>query len=167
MYPRAKIYKLTCEDGHYYYGSSCNELRVRFQQHKQDSRKHPTRHCYSHIITLGWDKVKIVLVEEFPCESKLELRKREDSFIRPCLSDPFCLNRDRAYASDEDNREWFRTNRNWELKKKSDEESYQRRKDALLAPYTCECGRVVTSCGKLRHERTALHLRSISRLRGA
>ena len=83
-----KIYKLECSDGSFYIGSTINELRVRFSGHKTDSKKCNSR-VYSHINDLGWNEVKIVLIEEFSCNSKLELLKKEDEYIQRELENKF------------------------------------------------------------------------------
>lgn len=157
MYQHAKIYKLLCDDGHYYYGSSCNELRVRFQQHKEDSKKNPYQKVYSHINELGWDKVSIVLVEEYPCETKSQLRQREDWYIRPSITDALCLNQRKSHWNEEDEREYYKSGRDLERKKVTDKIGYERRKENLLSQYTCECGATLARCGRPRHERTQRH----------
>jgi predicted GIY-YIG superfamily endonuclease len=90
-YKNGKVYKLQCEDGHYYIGSTATELRKRFCNHKTKSKVRNSR-VYQHINALGWDKVRIVLVEDFPCESKEHLVRKEDEYIRACRDDPMCLN---------------------------------------------------------------------------
>jgi hypothetical protein len=103
-YEKAKIYKLECEDGHYYYGSTINELRVRLSGHKDAATFRPYR-VYQHINELGWDKVKIVLVEAFPCTDRDELNRKENEYISSHKSDPFCLNTICAFVSDEEREE--------------------------------------------------------------
>lgn len=103
-YAQGKIYKLQCDDGHFYIGSTATELRFRFNRHKHDSKVIDSR-AYQHIKTIGWNRVRIVLVEEFPCESKLHLRRREDELIRASMSDPFCLNMRVALQQDGEHNE--------------------------------------------------------------
>ena len=100
-YEKAKIYQLVCEDGHYYYGSTINELRVRLGEHKYASRKHPYR-VYNHINGVGWDTVKIVLVECFSCENRQELNKKENEYISANKSDPLCLNNNLAFLTEDE-----------------------------------------------------------------
>ena len=61
-YNTGKIYKLLCDDDHYYYGSTITTLINRFYNHKSSS-KLMTSKLYKHINNIGWDKVKILLVE--------------------------------------------------------------------------------------------------------
>jgi hypothetical protein len=100
-YDNAKIYQLVCEDGHYYYGSTINELRVRLGGHKKASLTQPYR-VYKHINCVGWETVKIVLVECFPCENRQELNKKENEYISANKSDPMCLNNNLAFLTEEE-----------------------------------------------------------------
>ena len=43
--------------------------------------KQPERKVYKHLVEIGWDEVKIILIESFPCENKMELEKRERYYI--------------------------------------------------------------------------------------
>jgi len=86
-----KIYKLQCNTGHYYYGSTVQSLRQRLSGHKYDSKRYKY-HVYDFINTIGWDNVAIVLVENHKCDTKQDLLLRECELIRPSLDDPMCLN---------------------------------------------------------------------------
>jgi hypothetical protein len=99
-YDRSKIYKLACDDGHYYYGSTIAELKSRLHGHK-DSSKTMTSRVYTHINSIGWDRVQIELVEEFSCANRTEIRMKENEYIATSKDDPLCLNTLPSYASDE------------------------------------------------------------------
>jgi predicted GIY-YIG superfamily endonuclease len=90
-YENSKVYKLQHEDGHFYIGSTYAELRERFRKHKEHSIEHPDRRVYKHINN-QWDNVRILLIEEFPCENKQQLLRREDEHIQKELKNPLCLN---------------------------------------------------------------------------
>lgn len=98
-YENSKIYKLQCESGHFYIGSTYATLAERFRKHKVKSTTAPDRIVYKHINN-EWDKVKIILIESFSCESKPELLKKEDEHIQRELKNPLCLNQCRAYGTD-------------------------------------------------------------------
>ena len=89
-----KVYQLFCEDGYYYIGSTKNELRKRLFGHKKDSKTETqsNRRVYTHINKLGWDKVKIVLIEEVQCMNKQELLRKETEHITKHKDDKYCLN---------------------------------------------------------------------------
>ena len=75
-YNKSVIYKLYDNtNGDTYYGSTCNELRYRIYQHK-----HATNNTKSKSIILN-DDYSYSVVEEFPCETKLELHTRERWWI--------------------------------------------------------------------------------------
>ena len=113
-YDQSKIYKLLCDDGHYYYGSTIAKLKSRLHGHK-DSSKTMTSRLYSHINSIGWDKVRIELVETFSCANRTEIRMKENEYILAAKSDPLCLNTLVAYASDAEKQEravtYYQTNK--------------------------------------------------------
>ncbi len=81
-YANGKIYKLVNNaDNEIYIGSTCVPLHKRFYKHKTDGTKFPERKVYKHLTGIGWDEVKIILIESFPCENKMELEKRERYYI--------------------------------------------------------------------------------------
>jgi hypothetical protein len=106
-YETAKIYQLICDDGHYYYGSTINELRIRFRDHKNASKRQPYR-VYEHINAAGWEDVRIVLVEEYPCANRQELNKKENEYILAHKADPLCLNNNLACLTDAQRKEYKR-----------------------------------------------------------
>lgn len=103
-YEKAKIYKLECEDGHYYYGSTINELRIRLRDHKNASKTKSYR-VYQHINTIGWENVKIIMIEEYPCQNRRELTMKENEYIKSNKSDPRCLNNILAFNTEEERKE--------------------------------------------------------------
>jgi hypothetical protein len=101
-----KIYKLECHDGHYYYGSTRGELNTRLEFHKKDS-KTKSSYVYQHINMIGWNNVRIVLVEEIG----EGIRKKEDEYIRAGLNDHMCLNSNIVIATGDDMKRWQKTYR--------------------------------------------------------
>jgi hypothetical protein len=99
-YENGKIYKLVCDDGHYYIGSTIQKLNLRFNHHK-GSAKTGTSVVYNYINSIGWDKVKIELIEDYPCNIKSELNQREEYYINKSKSDELCLNINSAYVTQE------------------------------------------------------------------
>jgi hypothetical protein len=99
-YLRGKIYKLQCDDGYYYIGSTCNDLRKRLWTHKADYNRNRQISCYNHIRDIGgWDRVRIVLIEDYPCENKEQLVRKEDTLIRTNQNDTFCLNHNGSFTA--------------------------------------------------------------------
>jgi hypothetical protein len=97
MYSRSSIYKLQCDDGYFYIGSTCNDLRVRFANHKRDGLKNPTQPVYNHIAG-KWDNVRIILITTVNCNNKDELRRVENDYIQQNLNNPLCLNVNKAWT---------------------------------------------------------------------
>jgi hypothetical protein len=104
IYDNGKIYKLLCDDGHYYIGSTTQKLNHRFNNHKTSS-KTGTSKAYTYINSVGWDKVKIELIEDFPCTVKSELNEREEYYISKSKSDELCLNINSALLTPEKRKE--------------------------------------------------------------
>lgn len=80
-YKQSKIYTITCEDGAVYVGSTIRTLEQRLSHHK--SHKSSSMYKYIHKNYNGdWSKSKIELYENYPCNSKKELGKKEGEIIR-------------------------------------------------------------------------------------
>jgi len=97
-----QIYKLLCDDGHYYIGSTKTDLKYRLYHHKQHSLVWPDRKVYSHILSCGWENVKIICIENVTCASREHLVKKENEYIKQSLSDSLCLNINRAHLTKEE-----------------------------------------------------------------
>jgi hypothetical protein len=89
-YANGKIYRLVNSvDSEEYVGSTCGTLVKRLYRHKTKSKELPNNRFYNHCGKVGWDKVQIVLVEEYACLNRVELEQRERYWIeelRPTLN---------------------------------------------------------------------------------
>ena len=81
-YANGKIYKIVGDTGITYYGSTAQSLKRRMQKH----RYYRDTTAYQEIISQM--DCEIILVENYPCESKKELELRESKYIRenPCVN---------------------------------------------------------------------------------
>lgn len=80
-YDNAKIYRLVNNvDDEFYVGSTCDALHKRFYKHKAKA-KHDPRPVHKHFNEIGWDNIKIILIEEYACKNKMELERRERYWI--------------------------------------------------------------------------------------
>lgn len=104
-FQNAVVYVLQCIDNYYYIGSTINNPRFRLNNHKKDSIQFPDRLVYKHINEIGWDNVQLQVVETYPCDTKEELRLKEDEMIKCSLNDEYCLNYQRASVSAEERKE--------------------------------------------------------------
>ncbi len=174
-YKKGKIYKLidlTTTDT-IYIGSSCNSLSRRKSQHHHTSKKHPNRNIYKFINELGWDKIGIVLIELYPCESKIELHRQERHWIeqlKPKMNMTIPTRTDKEYRTD--NKDRIIRNRQilrekFPLKKiEKDRNYYQKNKDQInyrrkekrKVKTLCECGHNYSMSNRAKHFLSKYHI---------
>jgi hypothetical protein len=87
-YKNGKIYKIV-DIGYtkMYIGSTTQSLSKRFSKHKGDyiswkNNKHSKVMAYDIFEEFGIDNCKIELIEECPCENKIQLFKKEGEYIQ-------------------------------------------------------------------------------------
>ena len=81
-YNQGKIYKLVNDvDAEIYVGSTCMPLAKRKSSHKTDAKRKPNQHVYAHLNTIGWENVRIVLIESVNAETRDQLLMREQHYI--------------------------------------------------------------------------------------
>ena len=84
-YSKGKIYKITNDyNTDAYVGSTCDTLCKRFSGHKQSMTKDKTKNSllYKLMNEIGFNRFRIELIENCPCEDVYQLRQREGVFIR-------------------------------------------------------------------------------------
>ena len=84
-YSKGKIYKITNDyNDDVYIGSTCDTLGRRFSKHKSDSKteKHIHKPLYRLINDIGFDRFRIQLIDNYPCEDKYMLKQKEGEYIR-------------------------------------------------------------------------------------
>ena len=80
-YQKAKIYKLWSPSKKLvYYGSTTQTLSQRLAEHIS-KKKNKTETCNSHLV-LECDDYKIELLEEYPCNNKQQLCRKEGEYIK-------------------------------------------------------------------------------------
>ena len=89
-FAKGKIYKLMSSvDDMTYVGSTCCTLERRKVQHKTSANgKNPSK-AQQHFSKVGWANVVIVLLEAYPCSSRIELMRREAYWydqVKPTLN---------------------------------------------------------------------------------
>lgn len=81
-FSNGKIYRLVNNvDDEVYVGSTVQTLAKRKGGHKTDARRCPDFKVYKHLNNIGWDNVEIVLIENYSCNCKDELKARERYWI--------------------------------------------------------------------------------------
>lgn len=80
-YANSKVYKLiNSVDKKIYIGSTTQGLSKRLSQHKQTAKIKPS-FAHRHFNTIGWDTVRIVLIETVTCINREQLIQREQHYI--------------------------------------------------------------------------------------
>ena len=183
-YQNGQIYKIVDVGfNKCYIGSTCEGISKRFSRHKEfyksyKNNKYHFMTSFSLFDEFGVDNCKIYWIEDYPCNSKKELEKREGEIIK----DTKCINKHIPCRTiqeyNEDNKEWLKS-----LKKKNYEDrrdeilqrikehrqnnleserekgrlSYQRNKEIQNRPYNCVCGSVCCFSARLRHFKSQKH----------
>jgi len=184
-YKNGKIYKLwspQCDD--IYIGSTTNSLANRLGGHKDK------RDCSSKYLFENYTDVRIELIEEYPCNNKMELNKREGEHIRA----NFCLNKQipnrtrqewnkEYYIANkeeitEKNKKWYENNKEKALEyhknyyEKNKEEIREKHKEYYenidkergSQKIVCECGCQIRRDCLLRHRRSNNHKELIKQM---
>ena len=159
------MYKIT--DNAYtrcYIGSTCESLSQRMARHRKEYRNYLKGGKY--FITsfnifdeFGIDNCLIELIENCPCDTVEELRKREGHYK---LSTD-CVNKQTPGRTYAEYREHYREQINQQKR-----DHYWKNKDAInerqKQKYTGACGSVVGVGGKAEHERSKQHQRFLGNI---
>jgi predicted GIY-YIG superfamily endonuclease len=96
-YQNGKIYQVVNSiNDKIYIGSCSTDLRIRFNRHKNEAKQNylnSNRRFYDEFKD-NLEKFKIILIENYPCETKNELEKREYEVIQEKMRE---LGRERLY----------------------------------------------------------------------
>ena len=146
-YNKGKIYQIknTIDDG-VYVGSTIAPLNRRMVKHKYSAKNN----CYcSPLFTVmnehGFDKFFIELIEEYPCNSKIELLAREGHWIR----ERGTLNKT---IQGRNKQEWTEDHKDKIREQKQNHPNYK-------AKIVCECGLEVSLRHLNEHKLTKTHQR--------
>lgn len=154
-YQNGKIYKIwSLMTNNIYIGSTTNDLPHRFSRHFYAYK------CNSRLLfeEVGFENCKIELIEYYPCNSKLELEKREGELQREYKE--FIVNRKISGRTQQEHYEDNKERIKERVKKYS-----EKNKDKILKKqnekYTCECGSTFKKYYKIEHETTKKHINYI------
>lgn len=103
-YKNGKLYKLTnsVNDDIYIGSTAETTLARRMTNHRKDAKTRKS-YLYQQMRLIGIENFKIVLLEDYPCENKDQLRAKEDEWIQRLKPK---LNQVRAYRTDEELRDY-------------------------------------------------------------
>ena len=165
-YKNGKIYKLE-KDGLIYIGSTIRNLKNRLSEHKCNGSS--SKKLFE---TEG--EVFITLLEDYPCNNKTELLRREGWYQRNiiCINEEIAGRTRKEYTEDnienvkiyrEKNKEDRKIKdkiyreKNKEKYKITDARKYERNKIKLKEKITCECGSIIAKAQKTEHLKTIKH----------
>lgn len=173
-YQKACIYKICCKDPSItdcYVGSTTDFVKRRYD-HKWncDNSKYKKYYKLYRFINNngGWNNFNMQVIEQYPCNCKEELHRREGYFIRllNCSLNAMIAGRTvKEYRIDKkDEQKQYRVdNREKILAQKK--HYYNQNKEHLLIkqkqPYTCICGKTLTIGNKSRHCKSKKHINFI------
>ncbi len=140
-----------------YIGSTTRSLRKRMTEHKRDKIKSIQSHK---LFELG--ECKIELIEEYPCDNRQQLTRREGTYI---LNNKKCINKIVAgRTKKESNRIDYLNHREHYLKMARDNKIKNKEhiQEQYKEKFKCECGGHYTRYHKNRHLKTTKHIQFIN-----
>lgn len=171
-YKKGKIYCILNEDlKNIYYGSTTQKLSNRFNQHKLNyrtcHRPSSSKECFK------TENVKILLLEEFPCENKYDLFNRERFYIEKNYFFDYkivnkCIPNRTGKEYYTDNKDLICAKRMIKYYKNHNKEKeratnyYHTHKADRLLPITCSiCGGTTNKHHNARHNQTIKHKKAL------
>ena len=186
-YQKCMMYKLICdEDQNFLYVGNTTNWNRRKSEHKSSSLN-DTRKAYTRIRELGgWGDMKMIWIEDYPCNNKREAEAREQHWMDILKSN---MNTHRAFITEEYKKEYQKEhyeNNKEEIREKNKEyreanketiaENREANKEAFAermkeyreankeaisnrknVKYDCECGGKYTHVNQAKHFRSKLH----------
>jgi hypothetical protein len=163
IYENGKIYTIrSLQTDKYYIGSTCNPLYKRLGQHKSTYKKYITNNEKYHYITsfevVKYEDCFIELLENYKCNSKDELNKREGELIR--LYKDNVVNKEIAGRT---KKEWRVDNKNKIANQQKDYMMKNKEKydEWFKKKMICECGSTHRISDKSKHIKTKKHIKYI------
>lgn len=185
-YQHAKIYKIVSPStGLVYVGSTAQSLSKRMKEHRKCYKywvKNKTNYTTSYKV-LECGDAKILLIKDYPCNSKKELEKEEGEEMKKidCVNTVVAGRSGKEYYKDnrekilKDRKEYHKNNRekilkdkkeyhkkNKEKMNKNSAEYYKDNREKILKQkgekITCCCGSITRRSDKAKHERTLKHV---------
>jgi hypothetical protein len=179
-YKKGQIYTIRSHQTDLFYiGSTCSPLAKRLHNHRKDYKywlKNNERNYLSSYEIIKFDDHYIELLEDFPCENKKQLNKREGQHIR--FYDDKCVNKvvigrtkaehyqDNKIEIDNKNKIYYESHKeeitqyikNYKQEHKVEIDEYRN------CCHNCECGGKFTYINKQRHLNSIKHQNYISNI---
>jgi len=171
-YENGKIYKLVSpHTDKIYIGSTCKKyLSQRLTKHKshyKDWLKDNDNINFSSFRLFELGDVEIILIENFNCNTKDELLKKEREYIEKFKE--IIVNKQRPLITHEERKEYinkYREEHKEEIKKKVKEYREKHKEEInekIKQKYDCICGKQPRISGKIQHEKSKYHINFISK----
>jgi len=161
-YIHGRIYKLVSKTSPYFYfGSTMQTLRQRFNEHKYKSKIYKNSKLYQQFSYQNFsnNEILIQLIEECIFKNEKELREIENRYIQCEISNINCLNSFLTGLNEEEQRD---------QNKHKCKKYYQQNKQKILeyqkAKIKCECGRELRKADINRHLKSKTHQQRIESL---
>lgn len=151
-----KIYSIrTHHSNQIYIGCTTQPLCKRLYEHRSRYRRYKnTGNCYNKYVSsfeiLQYDDHYIELVEDYACENRQQLHRREGQIIRAHK----CVNK---YIAGRTKKEHHQDNKD-KLNAKA-KQYYQKNKEKKREKIACECGSIVRKYSLTEHKRSKKHQR--------
>lgn len=184
-YNNGKIYKIWSPSTDLtYIGSTCNKLHIRLFEHRANFKAYKSGnfHYMTSFGVLEQPDHRILLVENYPCQNRAELNRREGEVIQSTT----CINKNVAGRTKQeymkkycevhkDKIKDYKENHKEEIKEKQKEyrennkeeilekkkEYYENNKEEILGkaskPFVCGCGSITRTDKKAHHMKTKKH----------
>jgi len=170
-YGRGKVYKIVCnETGKLYVGSTCEPtLAHRLAKHIGHYKLYLSGkyHFMTSYIILENSNYDIVLIENVPCTTKDELRKRERHYIESlvCVNKVVVGRSTREYKID--NKETIKIQqKSYRLENNDKIKDYREKNQVIINQhFKCYCGGKYTYSHKAEHMRSNGHLRYLNTIK--
>jgi hypothetical protein len=150
-YSKGKIYTLrSYQTDEIYIGSSVNTLPKRLGYHKNNYKcwKNEKYNYVSSFELIKYDDCYIELLEDYPCENRNQLEKREGELIRSMD----CVNKNIAGRTQTTYNKEYRVE-NIDKIKELQKNWYINNKEKI----TCECGAIIIKQNLSNHQKTKKH----------
>jgi group I intron endonuclease len=158
-YSKGKIYKITNDfNDDVYIGSTCDTLVKRFSHHKtcMNSERDKSRRIYKLMNEIGFERFRIQLIEEYPCDDKYQLTQKESEYIRTIGTLNVKINDRKPKEWEQDNKEKRYTQRVEWRKNNPDKVKEQKQKWGSTR-IQCECGCEARKDSMHKHIQTKKH----------
>ena len=168
-YENGKIYKIVSVDySKCYIGSTTESLKKRFERHRGKYKDYlkgeaDNTRAYWLFDEFGVENCKIELIENYPCNSREELERKEGEYIRntDCMNKIIAGRTRQERYKDENDYICFQKKIYRELHPEKRQEEGRRRyekiKDRLFETRLCGCGKYFTVHHIRRHEKSQYH----------